>query len=229
MSNTFGTWIKRRRKALDMTQQELARQMGCSVSALFKIESDERRPSRQMSELLIKYLEIPLDQQALFLKVARKEKAADSLGDLPILDQPLSVPAHHVPLPPNPFLGREYELAEITRLIQEPQCRLLTLTGQGGIGKTHVAIYAASALEDSFKDGVFFVNLVPVTGREQAVTAIADALKIVLYSASDRSDQLLSYLLNRELLLVLDNFEHLTDDPGCTRHGPVAGAAARGR
>ena len=216
MSNSFGTWIKRRRKALDMTQQELAQRMGCSLSTLFKIESDERRPSRQMSELLIRHLEIPSDQQPLFLKVARKEKAVDTLGELPKLESPLLSLTRRFPLPPNSLIGRTFELAEITRLIQEPQCRLLTLTGQGGIGKTHLALYAGSALEEAFEDGVFFINLVPVLGREQTVTAIADAMGIVLYSASDRSDQLLAYLLHKKALLIVDNFEHLTDDTGCT-------------
>src|SRR5512138_3635256 len=71
-----------------MTQQELTRRMGRSLSTLFKIESDERRPSYQMAELLAKHLEIPSDQQALFLKVARKEKATDTLGGLPGVEQP---------------------------------------------------------------------------------------------------------------------------------------------
>ena len=67
MNYSFGTWIKRRRKALDITQQELAQKVGCSVSAVFKIEADERRPSRQIAELLAKHLEIPPDQITVFL------------------------------------------------------------------------------------------------------------------------------------------------------------------
>jgi len=74
MEYSFGTWIKRRRKALDLTQQRLAQQIGCSPSLIFKIESDERRPSRQMAELLADKLDIPADQRALFLKTARQEK-----------------------------------------------------------------------------------------------------------------------------------------------------------
>jgi transcriptional regulator with XRE-family HTH domain len=56
---SFGNWIKRRRKALDLSQQDLAERVGCSVSAIFKIESDERRPSRQIAELLAEQLQIP--------------------------------------------------------------------------------------------------------------------------------------------------------------------------
>jgi len=79
---SFGNWVRRRRKALDMTQQELARRVGCSISLIFKIESDERRPSRQIAELLAQHLEIPPKQRTLFLKVARQEKAVDGLETL---------------------------------------------------------------------------------------------------------------------------------------------------
>ena len=71
---SFGTWVKRRRKALDLTREEFARQVGCSTSLIFKIESDERRPSRQMAELLARHLEVPQDQYDLFLKIATTGK-----------------------------------------------------------------------------------------------------------------------------------------------------------
>ena len=79
---SFGTWVRRQRKALDLTQQELAQRVGCSVSAILKIEADERRPSRQIAELLAQHLEIPADQTAQFLRVARKEKGVDTLGEI---------------------------------------------------------------------------------------------------------------------------------------------------
>ena len=79
------------------------------------------------------------------------------------------------------------ELAEISRLIQDPHCRLLTLTGQGGIGKTQPAKHIASFLVDSNQYAVVFVSLAPIIGRKQTVTAVADAPGIVLYTGSDRS------------------------------------------
>jgi predicted ATPase/transcriptional regulator with XRE-family HTH domain len=212
---SFGNWVRRQRKALDLTQQELAQRVGCSVSAILKIEADERRPSRQVAELLAQYLEIPADQIDVFLKVARKEKTADSLGEISVSIQPSVHLISHIPSSVGPLIGRDTELAEITRLVQEPHCRLLTLTGQGGIGKTHLAKHTASSLVDVSKPPVVFVSLAPITGREQTVTAIADALGIVLYTASDRSQQLISYLHQRGLLLILDNFEHLAIDPSC--------------
>jgi predicted ATPase/transcriptional regulator with XRE-family HTH domain len=215
MDYSFGNWVRRRRRALDLTQQELANQVGCSVATIVKIESDERRPSRQVAELLSQQLKIPPEQQEQFLKVARKDKSVDTLGEVP---GPVSAPLHipsRIPPSPGALLGREIELAEIIRLVQEPHCRLLTLIGPGGIGKTHLAVHLASSLASSDIYPVAFTSLAPVNGREQTVTAIADGLGIVLYAASDRAKQLISYLHDRELILVLDNFEHLAGDPAC--------------
>ena len=212
---SFGNWVKRRRKALDLTQQELAQRVGCSVSAIVKIEADERRPSRQVAELLAQHLEIAPDQRDLFLKVARQEKAVDTLGEQPVSAQPAARPASHLPLPPSPLIGREFELTEITLLVEDPKCRLLTLTGAGGIGKTRLALETASQRQAEFELGGIFINLTPLGGRDQIVTAIADALGIVLYSASDRSAQLINRLRDKEVLIVLDNFEHLLRDAAC--------------
>jgi predicted ATPase/DNA-binding XRE family transcriptional regulator len=215
MDYSFGNWIKRRRKALDLTQQELAQRVGCSNSLIFKIESDERRPSRQIAELLAQHLELPADQRDLFLKVARQEKGVDKLGLQPIPDQTISHPISLIPPLADPLIGREFELAEITRLLQEPHCRILTLTGTGGIGKTRLAWEAAFQRQDAFEHGAVFVNLAPLNGREQMVTAIADALGLGLYNASDRGEQLISHLREKEVLLLLDNFEHLLSEADC--------------
>jgi predicted ATPase/transcriptional regulator with XRE-family HTH domain len=212
---SFGNWVRRQRKALDLTQQELAQRVGCSVSAILKIEADERRPSRQVAGLLAQHLQIPADQTDLFLRVARKEKAADSLGEIVVSPQLSPDLRSHIPSSPGLLIGRDVELAEITRLVQEPHCRLLTLTGQGGIGKTHLAKHVASFFAELNQFPVVFVGLAPIIGREQTVTAIADALGIVLYMASDRSQQLISYLHERDLLLILDNFEHLALEASC--------------
>jgi transcriptional regulator with XRE-family HTH domain len=76
---SFGRWLQRRRKALDLTQEELARRVGCATETLRKIESNGRRPSRQMAERLAEALEIPESNRAAFIKVARAELAADRL------------------------------------------------------------------------------------------------------------------------------------------------------
>src|SRR5512143_4155373 len=114
MDETFGTWIKHRRKQLDLTQHELAARVGCSASAIFKIESGERRPSRQIAELLARHLEIPPEYHQLFLRIARRERAADSLESVPSLpvSRAGSIPnsrRSELPGPPTPLIGREHE------------------------------------------------------------------------------------------------------------------------
>lgn len=216
MDPSFGTWVKRRRKALDLTQQELAKQIGCSPSLIFKIESDERRPSRQMADLLAEKLDIPSDQRPLFLKIARQEKSVASLDAIPPLSplMPASAPEPrhtHLPVSPTPLIGREHELTLIPKQLLEPSCRLLTLTGPGGIGKTRLAIEVGRALEPHFADGVHFISLAGVGMPEAILPAVADGLGIAFSGPADVMIQLTNFLHEKKLLLIFDNMEHLLD------------------
>jgi predicted ATPase/DNA-binding CsgD family transcriptional regulator len=108
-----------------------------------------------------------------------------------------------------PFVGRERELAEINRLLDDPNCRLLTLLGPGGIGKTRLALQAVTGMTRQFPDGVYFVSLQAVTSAEFLVSAVADALDVTFSGQDDLQTQLLNYLRDKRTLLVLDNFEQL--------------------
>src|SRR5260221_6294864 len=78
--NSFGYWLRRRRKALDLTQDALARKAGCALGTLKKIETDERRPSRQLAERLADCLAVPAAERAAFVQAARAELATDQLA-----------------------------------------------------------------------------------------------------------------------------------------------------
>src|SRR5688572_13045131 len=114
----------------------------------------------------------------------------------------------NLPAEITPFIGRNKEPDELARLLTDPDCRLLTLVGPGGIGKTRLAIQAARDNAAQFHDGVYFVGLQPVSSSEFLLSSIADALDCTL-RGGDEAGQLLDYLRDRALLLVLDNFEHL--------------------
>ncbi len=115
------------------------------------------------------------------------------------------------------FLGRDEELTEIERRLDDPTCRLVTLTGPGGVGKTRLALEAADRRAGRYAHGVHLVSLASVATADMVVPAIADTLQFAIdgsHSGFSALDQLLDYLAERELLLVLDNFEHLVGGAG---------------
>lgn len=121
-----------------------------------------------------------------------------------------TTPPHNLPVQLTPFVGREEELALIGNRLADAACRLLTITGPGGIGKTRLAIQAAASRIEQFRDGVFFVPLAPVMTVDFLVYTIANALNFSFYGWEEEPlAQLLSYLRDKEMLLVMDNFEHL--------------------
>ncbi|MBZ0284708.1 MAG: LuxR C-terminal-related transcriptional regulator [Anaerolineae bacterium] len=110
-----------------------------------------------------------------------------------------------------PFVGRTEELDEITRLLSDPSCHLLTLVGPGGIGKTRLGMETAQRLEAHYADGAFFVPLQALDAPEQIIPVIAEEVCLEFYQGANLKGQLLEYLQDKSLLLVLDNLEHLLD------------------
>ncbi|MFP4345619.1 MAG: AfsR/SARP family transcriptional regulator [Anaerolineales bacterium] len=123
-----------------------------------------------------------------------------------------SPPRRRLPLPSTPFVGRQVELERVQERLLGGECRLLTLLGPGGMGKTRLAIESARGLPPAaFPDGIFFVPLAPLTTPGLLVQAIADALDFPFFQRESESsqEQLLNFLREKRLLLVLDNFEQL--------------------
>jgi predicted ATPase/transcriptional regulator with XRE-family HTH domain len=214
MDYSFGKWVKRRRKALDLTQQELAQKVGCSLATIIKVEAEERRPSRQIAELLAKQLDIPPDQRDLFLKIARQEKGTLHLDSLPSPSSPTIAPQYkqprnNLPAPLTPLLGREHEVAMVLQQLSDPACRLLTLNGPGGVGKTRLALEIGQRVKDTFPHGIFFVPLAGVVASGFILPSIAEAVGYTLSGVEHPQVQLFNFLKEKCILLVLDNLEHL--------------------
>ncbi len=159
-TDSFGYWLRRRRKALDLTQEALAESVSCSPSAIRKIETDERRPSKHLAERLADRLSIPSNEQAAFLAAARGVQSSVRLevgGQLSPSGLPFELsPAHsaRTPLPSErnepsavasnygPFVGRKKEMDELESALSDVRAghgRFVMLAGEPGIGKTRTA------------------------------------------------------------------------------------------
>jgi predicted ATPase/Tfp pilus assembly protein PilF len=114
-----------------------------------------------------------------------------------------------LPTPGTPFIGRDAELAELTQLLADPDRRLVTVLGPGGVGKTRLALSAAERVAPRFPDGVVFVPLAGLPGPELLPQAIAEALNITPSRRNELQAELLDFLRCKKQLLVLDNFEQL--------------------
>ncbi|MBN1921009.1 MAG: tetratricopeptide repeat protein [Anaerolineae bacterium] len=116
-----------------------------------------------------------------------------------------------LPLEPDSFVGREADRAALAERLAHPDCRLLTLTGRGGVGKTRLALQVAADAVGLFADGVFFVPLEALRSPAQVASAISVAMGLPNVEQAEALQQLLAHLRGKELLLVLDNFEHVLE------------------
>jgi predicted ATPase/DNA-binding XRE family transcriptional regulator len=207
---TFGTYLKRLRASFGLTQRRLAERVGCAEVTIRKFEADELRPSGQLAERLADVLYISQDERLTFIRFAR------DVGDVS-LPEPAPPPVQSqmravapLPTPPTPLIGRAHEHATIVDLLCG-NVRLLTLTGAGGTGKTHLALQAAADLQGVFPDGVWFVSLASTRDPRLIPSVIAQSLGIHESGNQDRLQLVMSHLREKRSLLVLDNFEHLLD------------------
>ncbi len=124
---------------------------------------------------------------------------------------PIPVPGPALPMPATRFVGRVAELATLVALLEDPTERLITVTGPGGIGKTRLALAAATAVRDRFLDGVYFVDLAPVTQPQMAIPAVAQSLGLREQPGRDQRAQIATFLKDKRILLVLDNVEQILE------------------
>lgn len=201
---SFGERLRRLRQAAGLTQEQLAERAGLTAKGISALERGERqRPYRHTVQALA---------EALGLAEDKRDALLGALPSRPGFGPPEAPPpVSGLPVPPTPLVDREQDAARVAYLLAETPVRLVTLTGPGGVGKTRLAIHVASAVAARFGGGPVFVSLASIQEPDLVGPAIAAAFS--LREAADLPlDRLLrTYLESKEVLLVLDNFEHLPE------------------
>jgi predicted ATPase/transcriptional regulator with XRE-family HTH domain len=218
----FGDLLRRRRRAVGLTQEELAARAGLSARGIADLERGVRRtPRRDTVTLLVRALGgSPEDEAAFFAAVRRTSAPPIVAASLPAHGDPDTEGRDHqgaaagrtpnnLPTQPTPLLGREAAVEAIVALVRRPDVRLVTLTGTGGIGKTRLAIQAANDLLGDFADGVWFVRLSRLTDPSLVVPTIFETLGLKEVGGQPIAETLRLRLRERSALLVLDNCEHV--------------------
>jgi predicted ATPase/transcriptional regulator with XRE-family HTH domain len=213
---TFGQHVKALRRALGLSQKEVAYCAGCSLKTIEKIEAGERRPSRQVAELLATCLAVPSGKRQSFLELSREPLTA--VGEASTTAPPTSsvqpfrstIP-NNLPAPATPFIGREAEVQVGTKLLRSDEVRLLTFSGPPGIGKTRLSLRVATAMlgMPDFAEGIYFVPLATIREPSAVAAHIARTLKVADDDTRTPVELLREYMRGKRILLLLDNFEQV--------------------
>lgn len=209
---SFGAWVRARRRSLDLTQAALAARAWCAPITIRKIEGDERRPSRQLAELLADALDIGDDDRERFVAVAR--------GELSSLRLTLGTSAGRPPRPLTSLLGRADELDDLAEMASfgGGSARLITITGPPGVGKTRLALEAGERARLKFDLPVIFVDLVSVDDPSKVMSRVAEAVPVPMGPSVDRIEAALHVLRHEPGLLIIDNAEHVIAGGGDIAH-----------
>lgn len=211
---TFGDVLNYLRRRARLTQSELAIAVGYSREQITKLENNQRRPDlAALKALFVPALDLDerpdLVERFLQLAAVTRAAKADQRDEARALLAPPRASRTNLQRPLTSFVGREREMAEVRRLLGAT--RLLTLTGAGGVGKTRLALQAGAAVQEAFADGVWLVELAAIADPTLVPHAVALALGIASTAALQLDTVLADYLADKQLLLILDNCEHLLD------------------
>lgn len=201
----FGELIRRYRLRVGLTQEELAERAEMSPRGLSYLESGGRHPQPGTVRRLADALQLTDEERSSFMAIIG--------GELSGVGTRLPNAASRTTLPsqPTPFIGREHEIGAVIDLLRRDDIRLLTLTGPGGTGKTRLALRVAEEIESGFPDGAAFVSLASLSDPHLVATTLAAELGITESGGAPVDEDLVSGLRDRQLVLVLDNFEQLLD------------------
>jgi predicted ATPase/tetratricopeptide (TPR) repeat protein/DNA-binding XRE family transcriptional regulator len=201
---SFGTWLRKKRRALDLSQQTFANQVGCAEVTLRRIEVGTLKPSKELANILLERLGISEIERPQWISFAR------GLSGFPLSSVPSSnKPNTNLPTPLTTFIGRKKEQSEVMQLLAKH--RLVTLTGPGGVGKTRLSQKVGEQVLGSYADGVWIVELALIL--DPLLVPRTTAIAIGLRDEPQRPviDMLSDYLREKPILIILDNCEHLLE------------------
>src|SRR5688500_7536997 len=175
----FAELLRRARRAAGWSQEELAERAGLSARAISALERGvNRAPRRDTLDLLADALHLPADERRHWERL-RRQQASRAPAAVARDPAPSGLPPPtNLPVQPTRFFGRVAELERLGQLLRDDATRLVTLTGPGGSGKTRLAVQVAAGLRHAYPDGVFFVDLAPVSVPELALAALAATLGV---------------------------------------------------
>jgi predicted ATPase/DNA-binding CsgD family transcriptional regulator/transcriptional regulator with XRE-family HTH domain len=200
----FAGLLRRQRIAAALSQEALAEQAGLSGRGIADLERGVHRfPYLETLRRLADALELTGESRAAFIDAGTRPKSSDALEFNGRVSGGL-------PLPTTSFVGRDQHLAAVAALVSTT--RLLTLTGPGGVGKTRLALALATATNPAYADGVWFVDLAPLTHGSLVVHSLAAALGIRERAGVPVVDVVCDAIDGNALLIVLDNCEHVLAD-----------------
>jgi predicted ATPase/Tfp pilus assembly protein PilF/DNA-binding XRE family transcriptional regulator len=201
---SFGTWLRKQRRAWDLTRQAFADQVGCAEVTLRRIEAGTLKPSKELATILLEKLGIPETERTQWISFAR------GLSSFPTKSIPSSNQSKsNLPASLTTFVGREKEQADVIQLLAKH--RLVTLTGSGGVGKTRLAVTVGEQVLANYADGVWLVELTSLNDPLLLPWMVATLLGLVTPSDIPPLDLLDSFLRSKSTLLIFDNCEHLLD------------------
>ncbi len=207
----FPQWLRQLRKHADLTQSELADRVGCAPITLHKLESGQRRPSKQLLERLADCLLLAEPERSTFMRSGRAFDPQAATLSVPTSVSPTPLVAAAVqyppPIPATRLIDREDTVALIRQRLASQQ-RILTLLGPAGVGKTRLLLELPRLLQEQFPSA-WFVNLVPAQTAHDVLPLIAQTLGVTNASGLPWTTVLCQALRSQSILLLLDNMEHV--------------------
>ena len=221
---SFGELLRYLRERAELSQKELALQVGYHYSYMCRIEKNQRMPDT--NTLMTRFVPaLFLDQEpqwtARLLELAGVSEEKAPLVASPSVDSkpasfvpPTALPifdlsASNLPIFLTPLIGRDTEVNTLANLISRNDVRLVTLIGPPGVGKTRLAAHLASQMAGAFAHGPLFVDMTPITHSSEFLPALAQALGVRESSDAPIIRNIIAVLRQRNMLLVIDNFEHI--------------------